>query len=161
MGRGMGSDRAVGPRTPRLGSTSAWLASGSRAPSAPRAASERPGPRAQPGPTGPSPGSHKGSPSPALPGRCTISGSPPPFSVAEPRGNKGARAAWGQRGPGRGRGRGVSPVGRALFPDHLLVSRQQLQAVAAEADAGHAAGRTEAERTDARTDRPTDTGGRG
>lgn len=58
----------------------------------------------------------------------------------------------GDKGAG-GRGRGGSPVGRALLPDHLLVRRQQLQAVAAEADAGHAAGRTEAERSDARTDR--------
>ena len=72
-----------------------------------------------------------------------------------------ARGGLGTTGRGAGAGAGGSPVGCALLPDHLLVRRQQLQAVAAEADAGHAAGRTEAERTDARTGGPTDTGGRG
>lgn len=100
---------------------------------------------------GPSPGAHKSSPSLALPGRCTISGSPPPSRL------RGDWAGWKQRRgstgtKGLGGGGGGSPVGRALLPNHLLVRRQQLQAVAAEADAGHAAGRTEAERTDARTD---------
>lgn len=93
-------------------------------------------------------------PLPVLLGRCTISGSSPPFPAA------GWQAGWKQRRGGGGAGTkgprgggGGSPVSRALLPDHLLVCRQQLQAVTAEADAGHAAGRTESERTDAQTDR--------
>lgn len=51
---------------------------------------------APPGPPGPSPGAHKGSPSPALPGRCTISGSPPPSRLL------GGGAGWKQRRGGGG-----------------------------------------------------------
>lgn len=71
---------------------------------------------------------------------------------------KARRRRRGDKGAG-GAGAGGSPVGRALLPNHLLVRRQQLQAVAAEADASHAAGRTETERTDAQTDgRPEEQG---
>uniref|UniRef100_M3Z6H2 Uncharacterized protein n=1 Tax=Mustela putorius furo TaxID=9669 RepID=M3Z6H2_MUSPF len=71
---------------------------GARGPAVPRLA--RPGP---------SPGAHKGSPSLALPGRCTISGSPPPFLAAGRRSRvetKARRRRRGDKGAGGG-GRGA------------------------------------------------------
>lgn len=134
-------------QTPRL--------SGPHPAAAPTARLGQPrGSRGQQRPARPLPRRSQRQPRPALQGPCTISGSPPPFPAA------GRRAEWKQRRSssggagtkGPGGGGGGLPVRRALLPDHLLVRRQQLQAVAAEADAGHAEGRTEAERTDAQTD---------
>lgn len=150
----MGSCRTMWPRATRPDSASLRPASSHRLYRAPGPASGRSGPAApRPAP----PRRAQRQPLPTLPGRSTISGSPPPFPAAV------RRAGWKQRRGGGGGGAGTkgpggggggSPVGRALLPDHLLVRRQQLQAVAAEADAGHTAGRTQAERTDARTDGP-------
>lgn len=103
MGRGMGSGRAVGPQAPRLGSTSAWLASGSRTPVRlgwPQGAPARAPTLAR---AAPPPARTKAAPPRLSRAVAPFRGSPPPFPVAEPRGNKGARRP-GDKGAGGGGG---------------------------------------------------------
>lgn len=158
-GRGMGSRRARRPRATHLDPASPQLASGHRSQRAAGAASGRSGPPV-PRLARPAPPPARTKAAPPQPSRAAAPFRglplPPGCGAAGPGGNKGAAAAAARGQRGWGAGAGGSPVGRALLPNHLLVSRQQLQAVAAEADAGHAAGRTEAERTDARTDGRTE-----